>query len=90
MPCREQRPADPGSVTSMGDEMTDKELALAYASDTTSVLAGLRAVAAAARREAMEEAAKLVDDLVLDHPGRADLTAIQCAAAIRARAEEPL
>jgi hypothetical protein len=37
---------------------------------------------AAAEREAC---AKLCDELVLEHPGRADLTAIQCANAIRAR-----
>ena len=35
-----------------------------------------------------EECAKVCDDLVLDHPGRADLTANQCAAAIRARSKE--
>ncbi len=34
-----------------------------------------------------EECAKVVDELVLDHPGRADLTAQQCAAAIRARGQ---
>ena len=32
-----------------------------------------------------EECAKVLDDLVLDHPGRADLTARQCAFAIRER-----
>jgi hypothetical protein len=34
-----------------------------------------------------EACAKVIDELVLDHPGRADLTAQQCAAAIRARGE---
>ena len=38
----------------------------------------------AAEREAC---AKVCDELVLAHPGRADLTADQCAAAIRARGE---
>ena len=40
---------------------------------------------AAAEREAC---AKVCDELVLEHPGRADLTAKQCAAAIRARGQE--
>ena len=35
-----------------------------------------------------EACAKLCEDLVLSHPGRADLTADQCAAAIRARGQE--
>lgn len=39
---------------------------------------------AAAEREAC---AALCDDLVLEHPGRADLTAKQCADAIRARGQ---
>ncbi len=39
---------------------------------------------AAAEREAC---AKVCDELVLEHPGRADLTAIQCANAIRARGQ---
>ena len=39
--------------------------------------------AALVRAEALEEAAKVCDDLVLEHPGRADKTADQCAAAIR-------
>jgi hypothetical protein len=38
--------------------------------------------AVAAEREAC---AKVCDELVLDHPGRADLTAQQCAFAIRKR-----
>jgi hypothetical protein len=41
--------------------------------------------AVAAEREAC---AKVIDDLSLAHPGRADLTALQCAAAIRARGQE--
>lgn len=32
-----------------------------------------------------EACAKVCNSLVLEHPGRADLTAIQCANAIRAR-----
>ena len=39
---------------------------------------------AAAEREAC---AKVCDELVLAHPGRADLTADQCAIAIRARGD---
>ena len=35
-----------------------------------------------------EACAKAIDDLSLAHPGRADLTALQCAAAIRARGEK--
>jgi hypothetical protein len=42
------------------------------------------ALVAAAERVAW---AKVCDDLVLAHPGRADLTADQCAAAIRARGQ---
>jgi hypothetical protein len=42
------------------------------------------ALVAAAEREAC---AKAIDDLSLAHPGRADLTALQCADAIRARGE---
>jgi hypothetical protein len=40
-----------------------------------------------AREEEREACAKLCDDLTLAHPGRADLTADQCAAAIRARGQ---
>jgi hypothetical protein len=40
---------------------------------------------AAAEREAC---AKVCEDLTLAHPGRADLTADQCAAAIRAKGRE--
>jgi hypothetical protein len=40
------------------------------------------ALVAAAEREAC---AKVCDELVLEHPGRADLTAKQCAIAIRGR-----
>ena len=42
------------------------------------------ALIAAAEREAC---AWVCDELVLAHPGRADLTADQCAAAIRTRGE---
>lgn len=34
-----------------------------------------------------EMCAMVCEDLVLDHPGRADKTTIQCAAAIRARGQ---
>lgn len=40
------------------------------------------ALVAAAERE---ECAKVCDELVLEHPGRADLTAKQCALTIRER-----
>ena len=40
-----------------------------------------------AREEEREACAKVADDLTLAHPGRADLTADQCAAAIRARGQ---
>jgi len=43
------------------------------------------ALVEAAEREAC---AKAIDDLSLAHPGRADLTALQCAAAIRERGQE--
>lgn len=42
------------------------------------------ALVAAKEREAC---ARVLDELVLEHPGRADLTAVQCAAAISARGE---
>ena len=51
---------------------------------TQDELERLVARAEAAEREAC---AKLCDELVLEHPGRADLTANQCAAAIRARSK---
>jgi len=49
---------------------------------TTSVLIKFANLVAAAEREAC---AKVCDELVLEHPGRADLTAKQCATAIRER-----
>ena len=45
-------------------------------------------VAEAAAAEEREACAKGCDELVLAHPGRADLTADQCATAIRARGDE--
>jgi len=45
-------------------------------------LESFASLVAAAERE---ECAKVCDDLVLAHPGRADLTAQQCAFAIRER-----
>jgi hypothetical protein len=52
------------------------------ASPLTKALKDKLEAAVAAEREAC---AKVIDDLSLAHPGRADLTALQCAAAIRAR-----
>ena len=53
-----------------------------YATHTVSMyLERFAALGAAQEREAC---ARLCEDLVLAHPGRADLTAEQCAAAIRA------
>ena len=46
-------------------------------------IAALREGIATCRAEALEEAAKVLDELVLEHPSRADKTADQCAAAIR-------
>ena len=51
---------------------------------TPEFLERFAALVAAAEREAC---AKVCDELVLAHPGRADLTADQCAAAIRARGD---
>ncbi len=45
----------------------------------------LHAFAELAAAYEREECAKVCDDLVLAHPGRADLTAQQCAFAIRER-----
>ena len=55
------------------------------ASPLTKALKDKLDAAVAAEREAC---AKVIDDLSLAHPGRADLTALQCAAAIRARGEK--
>jgi hypothetical protein len=49
---------------------------------TPEFLERFAALVAAHEREAC---AKVCDELVLAHPGRADLTADQCATAIRAR-----
>jgi hypothetical protein len=51
---------------------------------TPEFLERFAALVAAAEREAC---AKVCDELVLAHPGRADLTADQCATAIRARGQ---
>ena len=42
----------------------------------------------AGRKDENEACAKVCNELVLEHPGRADLTAKQCADAIRARREQ--
>jgi hypothetical protein len=47
----------------------------------------LRNMVEMAVEEEREACARTIDDLVLEHPGRADLTAQQCAQAIRARGE---
>ena len=69
--------------------MTDEELSkmisefLPYpAEGQHHALKQFAKLVAAAERE---ECAKVCDDLVLAHPGRADLTAQQCALAIRER-----
>jgi len=49
-----------------------------------AILERFAALVAAAEREAC---AKACEELVLEHPGRADLTASQCANAIRARGQ---
>jgi hypothetical protein len=49
------------------------------------LIAGLCKMAAEAEREAC---ANVIDDLSLALPRRADLTALQCAAAIRARGDK--
>lgn len=59
--------------------------ALRLLCDEVGALRDEIAVAVAAEREAC---AKIIDDLSLAHPGRADLTALQCAAAIRARGQQ--
>jgi hypothetical protein len=41
----------------------------------------------AIQKNEREACARTIDDLALEHPGRADLTAQQCAQAIRARSE---
>ena len=47
--------------------------------------AEVRLIIEGAKQEEREACAKVCNDLVLEHPGRADLTAIQCANAIRVR-----
>ena len=58
-----------------------KHLNASYEGDDLFTGEQLRAAVAVER----EACAKVIDDLSLAHPGRADLTALQCAAAIRAR-----
>lgn len=68
--------------------MTKSEIVnLAYEAGCPSIIVPAEwfkfaALVAAAERKAC---AKVCDDLVLAHPGRADLTAQQCALAIRER-----
>jgi len=66
--------------------MTEKPeyLNASYEGDDLYTGEQLRAAIAAER----EACAKVIDDLSLAHPGRADLTALQCADAIRARGEK--
>jgi hypothetical protein len=64
--------------------MTDREAFEAFIKDSeyihvSSALAAWNAATSIER----ERAARVCDDLVLDHPGRADLTAKQCADKIR-------
>jgi len=69
-----------GYATGHGDSIEDllQELEWQIAENwTRGMVNGVQA-----EREAC---AKVCEDLVLAHPGRADLTADQCAAAIRAR-----
>jgi hypothetical protein len=61
--------------------MTDDDDTQVYRSELEAAVKA----AVAAEREAC---AKVIDDLSLAHPGRADLTALQCAAAIRARGDK--
>lgn len=49
------------------------------------VLKAIKELLAEAVAEEREACAKVCESLTLDHPGRADLTADQCAAAIRER-----
>jgi len=65
-----------------GHEDTTEDLLEALDGQITKAWSKVILASVAAEREAC---AKLCEDLVLAHPGRADLTADQCAAAIRAR-----
>ena len=64
-----------------GTNPPEKSVTL-YAAKSSRFLEKFAALVAAAERE---ECAKVCDSVVIEHPGRADLTADQCAAAIRAR-----
>jgi len=74
-----------GNVASnLAANQMPKHLNASYEGDDLYTGDQLRAAVAAER----EACAKVIDDLSLAHPGRADLTALQCAAAIRARGDK--
>ena len=54
-------------------------------SETTDYYATMQRFAALVAEAEREDCAKLCENLVIAHPGRADLTAQQCANAIRVR-----
>jgi hypothetical protein len=62
----------------------DEETGQEFLALTEDAFEHFAALVAAAEREACAE---VCENLVLAHPGRADLTAEQCAAAIRARSQ---
>ena len=73
----------------MNKPLTKKEWEQSVASAwSTAVEATYKDMIEKAVLEEREACAKMCDDLVLDHPGRADLTANQCASAIRARGDK--
>jgi hypothetical protein len=72
-------------IIRMGREALNQRVDYTVWTLSTPHLEEFARLVAAAEREAC---AKVCDELVLEHPGRADLTAKQCAAAIRARGQE--
>ena len=73
----------------MSKPLTKKEWEKSVANAwSTAIEATYKDMIEKAVLEEREACAKMCEDLVLDHPGRADLTANQCASAIRARSKE--
>lgn len=78
-------------TTPSDDEIRAARIALDLPVDValfeSEIRALYRAAHAAGLRAGMERAADVIGSLVLEHPGRADLTAIQCEDAIRSAAK---
>ena len=69
-------------------EFMDRQIRLQRAGQKEYTEEEVRLIIEGAIQEEREACAKVCDELVLEHPGRADLTAKQCATAIRARGQD--